>query len=437
MFCIFLFVAVFCYIRFIKMFANEIRGMEATINFLLDTRRAKMQSGLYPVKLRVTYQRRTRNYSTGVDLSEEDYRKFTEGKYIKGELKNITTKLEKMKASFIDARKLTTPFSFDRFERNLNPVVSRSSKDLYALFDVKIEELNNAQQISTARSYSTTLNWIKKYSSRKSLGFVDISLDWLNGFEQYLLKEETSTGTIGIYMRNLRHIYNRAVDSGYIDRQLYPFGKKKFRIKSPNRTKKSLSLPQVSLLVEYWRTAEGPEKTALDYWLFSLTSNGINMRDILEIKWKNLDNEQICIRRNKTKTSNANQAEIIIHLNDINREVINRNSVTVETQGADEFVFPGFTSEMTDAQKFEKNHDKRQYVTKYVKRIGVNLGIPTKISFETARHTFANSMKYSHVSTSIISNMMGHSSTATTDNYLGTIVAEEEKKLIHDFVKSL
>ncbi|MHB1278760.1 MAG: tyrosine-type recombinase/integrase [Bacteroidia bacterium] len=360
-----------------------------------------------------------------------------EGKYLVGQQKNAANTLASLKANYDEARERTKPFSFDRFEKNLNPVVAKSYSDLFSLFEVKINELNNAAQISTSRSYTTTLNWLKEFSKRKTLSFSELSPEWLQNFDRYLANKGRATGAIGVYMRNLRHIFNRAIEEGYVDTQLYPFGKKNYKIKSPAKTKKALTKSQLNQLVEYWRTAQGPEKKALDYWLFSLTSNGINMRDILEIKWKQVDSEHIALRRTKTSKSNTNQSEIVVHLNDINKEILERISESLDTQLADEYVFPDFAAEMNEEQKFEKNHDRRQYVTKYLKRIGKALEIPTKVSFETARHTFANTLKYSNVSPSIISNFMGHSSTATTDKYLGSIMADEEKQVIHDFVGGL
>lgn len=48
--------------------------MSASVNNILDQRRQK-QDGTYPVKLRVTYQRQQRYYSTGINLTGEQWAK--------------------------------------------------------------------------------------------------------------------------------------------------------------------------------------------------------------------------------------------------------------------------------------------------------------------------------------------------------------------------
>ena len=58
---------------------------------------------------------------------------------------------------------------------------------------------------------------------------VDISFEELNtqlimDYERYLKKQQVCNNTISFYMRNLRAIYNRAVEESYTE-QKYPFKK--------------------------------------------------------------------------------------------------------------------------------------------------------------------------------------------------------------------
>ena len=49
--------------------------MSASINIVLDTRRVKMKTGKYPVKLRITFKRVSKNYQTIYELTKDDYAK--------------------------------------------------------------------------------------------------------------------------------------------------------------------------------------------------------------------------------------------------------------------------------------------------------------------------------------------------------------------------
>jgi len=49
--------------------------MSASLSIILDKRRMKQKIKKYPVKLRVTYQRKSKLYCTVYDLSEEEFGK--------------------------------------------------------------------------------------------------------------------------------------------------------------------------------------------------------------------------------------------------------------------------------------------------------------------------------------------------------------------------
>lgn len=89
--------------------------MSATASIILDTRRIK-QAGTYPVKLRVTFQRKYRDYSTIFDLSKEDYEKL-QAPRINENLKTIRDKLKSIKQSAEDFTKDVSSFTFYEFEQ--------------------------------------------------------------------------------------------------------------------------------------------------------------------------------------------------------------------------------------------------------------------------------------------------------------------------------
>ncbi len=51
--------------------------MSATSVVILDTRRMKIKTGKFPVKLRVTFKRVTKDYQTVFEMREDDYKKLS------------------------------------------------------------------------------------------------------------------------------------------------------------------------------------------------------------------------------------------------------------------------------------------------------------------------------------------------------------------------
>jgi hypothetical protein len=54
---------------------EKLSGMLASLSIVLDTRRIKSKTKKYPLKLRVTHERKSRYYPTVYDLKEEEYAK--------------------------------------------------------------------------------------------------------------------------------------------------------------------------------------------------------------------------------------------------------------------------------------------------------------------------------------------------------------------------
>ncbi|GAB3026505.1 hypothetical protein GCM10027051_34110 [Niabella terrae] len=89
--------------------------MSVSIVIVQDTRRPK-KGGVYPMKLRVTVDRKCEYYPTIYDLSEEDYQKFSAPR-ISNELQQIRINLQKIET---DAKKFAdelVPFDLSYFEQ--------------------------------------------------------------------------------------------------------------------------------------------------------------------------------------------------------------------------------------------------------------------------------------------------------------------------------
>ena len=92
--------------------------MSATINIILDTRRMKKKTGKYPVKLRVTFKRVTKNYQTIYELFEDDYAKLTASR-LSNDLQVIRDNLKEVQRISEIFIKENVPFNFNEFENDL------------------------------------------------------------------------------------------------------------------------------------------------------------------------------------------------------------------------------------------------------------------------------------------------------------------------------
>lgn len=395
------------------------------VTIIQDTRREKKHQK-YPLKLRVTYNRTAKYYPTDVDLTKEEFKNF-QSKKLSETMVGTRSEILELEARANAAIKLVHPFSFAGFERRFieNPI----SKDLLgSIFTNQINKLRKQGRLGTATCYQTCYHSLLDFDKKISLE--KITGDLLYEYENWMLGKGKSITTVGIYLRSLRVVFNEAIYEGYVPREFYPFGKRKYQIPTGKNVKKALSLADIGKFYNFQISTSDVNYSsytkAKDFWLFSYFGNGINIKDIALLKFKNIQGEYIIIERAKTlRTTRSNPQPITIFMNDDIKAVIERwgNSDTKP----DNFVF-SIIDPSTDLEKQRKDIQQFTKVTnKWTKRIGEELGIPAKITTYTARHSFSTVMKRAGASIEFIAEALGHRDVKTTENYLGSFENEMKK----------
>jgi len=90
--------------------------MSILVRIILDTRRIKKKTNKYPVKLRVTCQRISRDYTTIHELSDRDFDKLTAPR-ISTELQYVRDSLKCIERTSENVIKDLDPFTFCEFEK--------------------------------------------------------------------------------------------------------------------------------------------------------------------------------------------------------------------------------------------------------------------------------------------------------------------------------
>jgi integrase len=134
----------------------------------------------------------------------------------------------------------------------------------------------------TKQAYEYTLNALRKhFDDFDSLPFEDITLPFLRRFDDCMEKTGMGVNTRSIHFRNIRAIFNRAIDDEIINSTVYPF--RKFKIRSEQRDKECLSAAQVRMLHEYRFETEALSM-ARDYWMLAFFLCGISPVDLFHLK---------------------------------------------------------------------------------------------------------------------------------------------------------
>jgi len=409
------------------------------VKVVLDTRRAlvKNQDSLaptYPIKLRVTFARKQRYYPLEVSgVSMADWEKIQSGQRMSKTQREVFHTVRETEGRAIEITESIHPFSFHAFDaRWKNKAVSSvSGKSFQGIFNEYIDDLRRGGRASTTSSYQCALNSLLSFS--KNLAWNDLTPEFLEEYEAHMRSEGKSQNTIGIYLRSLRAVINYGIANGLFAKEYYPFGRKshgKYQIPAAQNKKRALMKPEVEAIKALAVKPGSRKELARDFWLFSYYANGCNIKDIVHLKWRDIDWKEGVIQfvRKKTERANkANQVQITAVINPHITEVIHRRGI--ENPAPNKYVF----DIIQDGQSAEQQHKHTQEFVRRIniglKQIANELGISKNLTTYTARHSHAYALLMGGASLEVIMDQFKHSSMKTTMSYIDSIDNEKRKDI--------
>ena len=396
----------------------------AKTSIILDTRRKK-QNGQYPVKLRITFERKQRYYTTPYDLTEKAYQKVIFAVRQSDDEKTLKRHIQSFENKAREIIQGLPVFNWINFEKRY--LSNRGARETIAFaFEERINELKEAQQIGTAVSYECSQRSLNKFS--KDAKFADVTPEFLHQYEKWMLNQGKSVTTISIYLRSLRTLFNNAIGEGVLTKELYPFGKRKYEIPTGNNIKKALTLNDIAAIYYHKPEFKSNCDMAKDYWLFMYLCNGINMKDLCLLKYENIKGDVLEFERAKTVRTKRKVEPIRVALVEDANIIIKKWGNKAKDK--DTYIFPVLKKGLTAERERQLIQQRTQVVNTHMKSIAASLKITNDITTYAARHSFATILQRSGASISFIGEALGHSNIKTTQNYLAGFEDDTKKETV-------
>ncbi len=433
----------------------------AVTSIILETRKQKKEvvqdneSPRHPVKLRVTFQGKRKYYTLNdpakrtIYMTQDEFNRALNDPKPKEPYKTLKIHLSSLEQRAIAIIRDMPEFTFDVFESSYFTL--RDKSDLLVELNAAAERLRQEKRISTAVSYECTAKSLAEFTGKSELLFKSVTVSFLKKYQNWMLtprvikwqtkagKEKTrlhtnSLTTVGIYLRNVRTMFNESKIKGLV----YPFGKPKnglYQIPKGRNTKKALTLEQVGMIAAYRAITGTTEQRCRDLWLFSYMCNGINMKDVCRLKYSDIVRDaagdaKITLIRAKTAESVEERQPIEIMITRQIGRIIDRWGN--KPAKPDQYIFPILQKEMTPVEEYDTVKQLVKTINKNMKRICKHLEIDPVTTY-TARHSFATVLKRSGASVEFISESLGHRNISTTQGYLSSF----EDKLKREYAEKL
>lgn len=391
---------------------------KVSLKYTLDNK--PLSNGLFVIYLRLIKNRKTKKIRMGIECDKSHFKNETLTKAHKNYmLENEFLSKKKSEALRIirEFQINNKDFTLEEFEKVfLSDKKNNSKVGLKDFFQEVILEYTNSGRIKTAMAYDDTLKSLLKYAGEKTM-IDSVDFTFVEKFESFLRQKGGSNGGIAFKMRHFRAIINKARKRGIVPKELYPFENYKISKLKSNSRKIALSIDDFKKFKNF-NIEEYPH--LLDsyyYFMFSVYSQGMNFKDMMMLKWKNIESGRISYIRSKTKV-NIN-FEILPPAKEILDFYRSQNRDT-------DFVFPILLREGLSAIQIENRRHKT--ISKYnrdLKEIALVLGLESKPTSYVARHSFATILKFLGTPIEKISEMMGHQNVIITETYLKEFAKEE------------
>lgn len=288
------------------------------------------------------------------------------------------------------------------------------------------EYADSRKKQRTKEIYQDTLNHIVQFDSKASqLSFEQITKDWLSKFDTFLCQFEKSQNTRSIHFRNIRAVFNDAIDNDITTH--YPF--RKYMVRPVATAKRSYTVERLRELFNY--PVLPHEKKYVDMFKLIFYLIGINIIDLYNLE--NIENGRIVYQRSKTyRMYNIKLEPEALEIIEQYRGVKKLLSI------ADHYSSPkAFTSKLN---RILKQIGPRKHVIKNGKRCLEYQSVFPDLSAYVARHTWATIADELNIPRETITAALGHSyGNKTTAIYINSDyrkVDEANRKVI-DYVLGL
>lgn len=267
-----------------------------SITIYHDTRRTK-KDGTCPLYIRISYNRKVQLIHTDMFASPDE---FSSGRFTRfasnstaknAKLAKIVSQCEE-EVLLLERTGRIPAMTLKELTDRLTCVVTGKEEKSKLFTDYINEYIARGMKSNTAATYMQTRTKIEQYD--RTATFETMTKKWLEQFDRYLELGGMKTNSRSIHMRNIRTVFNYAIDEEYTS--LYPF--RKFKIEKEETAKRCLTVEQLRELKDF--DCEGYQIPYRDIFMLMFYLIGINAIDLFEAKRSQIRNGRLEYRRAKT-----------------------------------------------------------------------------------------------------------------------------------------
>ncbi len=270
-------------------------------------------------------------------------------------------------------------------------------------FKKRITLLNYYESVAIQRADSkneglfSTLAHLRRYR-KGNIPLASVNVNWLEGFENYL-KTFVCENSVLTYFNNLKALFNRAVKEKIIGITPFTYYRK---MKKPDVERTCLTIEELRALAK----TESDRPNIKRAFIFSCYT-GLRLSDVENLQWSNVNGDKLDFRQKKTKGF----------------EYLPLSAT------AKKLIYPDGERILGMPKDKVFNLPSQEIVTRAIKRWVAKAGINKRVTFHTARHTFATVALTQGVDLYTVSKLLGHTDIKNTQIYAKIIDSKKKEAM--------
>ena len=359
----------------------------------------KKKDGTVPVRIRVSFNRKTKIISTNIvarpdqltrDYSIKDY--------------GLMTDVENLLSRLRDAANKVLILGGDA---DIDDVVRRVMSKMADEDGFRLDFLEYARKIADEKpkysreNYMCAIRSFRDYIGSSSIDISQITSALLNKYEAHLRKTYGDNArAVSLYLGAIAHIHRRAQkefnseEAGEMNVK-NPFAFYTVPKQRPSASHRDVSLKVVQQMIKLRTQLGGRERRAVDAFLLSFALMGMNAPDLLTCR---PPKDGILIyNRQKTCKSRPDKAEMHVRIEPCIRPIFDE---WADNDGEHAFIF----------HRFHENHKQFTWaLAKGLKQYRGRVGIPDgDLDFYSARHTWGTTAYSVGISEGVVNDCLCH-----------------------------
>lgn len=356
--------------------------------------------GLYPVQFLLSHKSATTTIGTGISIRPEHWNgeinkavvpKCPNARAINADIEEVYFRLSNaLRRLEIDGR--LAGKSVVEVKRLLTTPQTEDCPELFTDYFQRYADSRRTEK--SRQTYLYTLQVIRAFGGH-DLPFETVKVIWLKALDTHLAERGISINTRAIHFRNIRAVFNNAIDEDIVSHDLYPF--RRFKIASVRKDKEALTEEQLLRIISY-DSSHSIRRIARDMFMLSFYLCGMNCIDLFHLD--RLHNGRAKFVRTKTSGKNPNPVSLLVQPEAA--EIIAR--------------YPGREHVLRFAEETATYDTFNNRIQKALRAIAAELDIEG-LTFYGARYTWATLADKIGIPEKEIGKALGHVDTSVAGKY--------------------